>query len=104
MKTELLNLEIKNVTSLRSTPFTTKTTFDQNSEQTGIEPIPPFIANRFSHGINQHFDLSQYAENLGECLIQSGPHLINILHVLQLIISVLQHGLKPLHVGLAIEK
>ena len=43
---------MSNVTSLRSTPLTTRTTIDQNSEQTGIEPIPPFIANQLSHGIN----------------------------------------------------
>ena len=43
---------MKNVTSLRSTPLTTRTTFDQNSEHTGIEPIPPVIANQLSHGIN----------------------------------------------------
>ena len=32
--------------------FDHKDDVDHNSEQTGIEPIPPFIANQFSHGIN----------------------------------------------------
>ena len=32
--------------------MTIRTTFDQNSEQKGIEPIPPFIANQLSHEID----------------------------------------------------
>ena len=41
-----------NVTYSRSTPWTTRTTFDQNSELTRIEPIPPFITTQLSRGIN----------------------------------------------------
>ena len=38
------------VTSSRLTPLTARTRFNQNSEQTGIEPTPPFIANQLSNG------------------------------------------------------
>ena len=40
------------IASSKSTFLTTRTTIDQNSEYTGIQPIPPFIANQLSHGIN----------------------------------------------------
>ena len=43
---------MNNVTSLRTTPLITTTTFDQNTEETEIEPKPPFIANHLSQGIN----------------------------------------------------
>ena len=46
-----MKMKMSNVTSSMPTPLTTITTFDQNSEQTGIEPIPPFIANQLSNGI-----------------------------------------------------
>ena len=38
--------------SLDSTPLATRTTFDQHSEQKGLEPISPFITNQSTHGIN----------------------------------------------------
>ena len=40
------------VTSARSTPLTTKTTFNHNSEQKGVVLIPPIIVNQLSHRIN----------------------------------------------------
>ena len=48
----IYKLKMNNVTSSRSTPLTTRTMFDQNSEQTGMEPIQPFSANQLSHRIN----------------------------------------------------
>ena len=44
-------LKMNYVTFLRSIPMTTWMAFDQNTEQTGIEPIPPFIVNQLRHGM-----------------------------------------------------
>ena len=41
------------VTSSRSTPLTARRTFVYNSEKNGIEPIPPFIADQLSRGVNE---------------------------------------------------
>ena len=44
--------KIYNITLSRSTPLTTRMTFDQNTEQKRTEPIPLFIADPLSDGNN----------------------------------------------------
>ena len=44
--------KMNNITLSRSTPLTTRMTFDQNTEQKRTEPIPLFIANPLSDGNN----------------------------------------------------
>ena len=45
--TYISKAKIRFVTSMRSTPLTTRTTFDQK----GMEPTPLFTVNQSSHGI-----------------------------------------------------
>ena len=51
---------MNNVTSSSSTPLTARRTFDQNSEQTKIELILPFIAHQLSHWINVWYIVCVY--------------------------------------------
>ena len=53
---------MNNVTSSRSTPLTTRTTFDQNPDQIGIKPILPFITNQLSHVINASYWSKDWVE------------------------------------------
>ena len=48
----ILNAKLNFLTSSRSTPLTTRTTFYQNLEPKGNEPISSLIANQTSHRIN----------------------------------------------------
>ena len=51
-----------NVTSSRSTPLTSRTSFDQNPDQIGIDPILPFISNQLSHVINTSYWNKEWVE------------------------------------------